>query len=223
MNNSRCRSVWICHRLGQLYICTTPFIQGPWGKGVGLSGVYLLKGWFTTEAWQVLIIVSAALSIPGQKKCALRNCFVFTIPWCVSSANFRICFCNDRGMTIRYLWELLLQKRTVLLSFCRNGFRSCNHFPLWIWESNFESVTSLLLLDLLSERVTAWRSDMFINCKQIAPNFCKRNFVWMVIVIANLLYWRSLWCAEYENCIDAISKLNAECVEVKLCLNVDQT
>ena len=35
--------------------------------------------------------------------------------------------------------------------------------------------------------------------------------------------WRSLQYAEYENCTDVTSELNAGYEEVKLCLNMDQT
>ena len=45
---------------------TAPFTQGPRGKGVGWSGVYLSRGWLTTHPWQFFSIVSAASSIPGQ-------------------------------------------------------------------------------------------------------------------------------------------------------------
>lgn len=140
---------------------TAPFTHGPRGKGVGWSGVYLFNGWFTTQAWQFLIIVSAASSIPGQKNRVLRNCFVLTIPWCVSCANLKICFRNDCGTTIRFPLRITPSKTDNSSFIPLYGFRPCDHFPLWISTSNLDSVTSLLVSNLMSERVTAWRSDIF--------------------------------------------------------------
>ena len=104
---------------------TPPFTQGPRGRGVGWSGVYLFKGWFNTHAWQFFIIFSVASSMPGQKKRVLRNCFVFTISWWVSCASDRICFRRDCGTTIRFHLRFTPSK-IVNSSFMRlYGLRSC--------------------------------------------------------------------------------------------------
>ena len=82
---------------------STPFTQGPRGKGVGLGGVYFLRGWSTMHAWQFLTLVSIASSIPSEKKKWIRrDCLVLTTRWWVSCANFRISFRNDCGTTIRF-------------------------------------------------------------------------------------------------------------------------
>ena len=142
---------------------TAPFTQGPRGRGVGWSGVYLFKGSFTTHAWQFLIIFSVASSIPGQKKRVLRNCLVLTIPWCISCASDRICFRRDCGTTIRFPVRITPSKIDNSFFMRLYGSRSVSrdHFPFLIWASNLDSMTSLLVSHLMSERVTAWRSDIF--------------------------------------------------------------
>ena len=47
---------------------STPFTQGPRGKGVGLGGVYFLRGWSTMRVWQFLTLVSIASSIRKKNK-----------------------------------------------------------------------------------------------------------------------------------------------------------
>ena len=142
---------------------TAPFTQGPRDRGVGQSSVYLFKGWFTTHAWQFLIIFSVASSMPGQKKRVLRNCLVFTIPWCISCASDRICFRRDCGTTIRFPLRITPSKIDNSSFMRLYGSRSVSrdHFPFLIWASNLDSMTSLLVSHLMSERVTAWRSDIF--------------------------------------------------------------
>ena len=54
---------------------STSFTQGPRGKGVGLGGVYFLRGWSTMHAWQFLTLVSIASSIPSEKKSNSKRLF----------------------------------------------------------------------------------------------------------------------------------------------------
>ena len=171
---------------------TTPFTQGPRDRGVGWSGVYLFKDWFTTHAWQFLIIFSVASSIPGQNKTSSKKLFGLynSLMRLSSCASDRICFRRDCGTTIRFLLRIA-PSRIDNSSFMRlHGSRSVSrdHFPFWIWTSNLESVTSLLVSHLVSERVTAWRSDMFdmhVNKSYII--FANETGIWTII----LLGWQS--------------------------------
>ena len=137
---------------------TAPFTQGPRGRGVGWSG---LKGWFTTHAWQFLIIFSVASSIPGQKTSSkklfgLYNCLMRLV------ASDRVCFHRDCGTTIQFPLRITPSKIDNSSFMWLYGSRSVSsdHFPCWICPSNLDSVTSLLVSHLMSERVTAWRSDV---------------------------------------------------------------
>ena len=188
-NNNQCRSIWTFRWLDQ----RDPLQLLPKDHEVeALAEAVCIYSKIDSPRMLHNFWSFSLLHRPYQAKTkrVLRNCLVFTIPWCVSCASDRICFRRDCGTTIR-LPLRIAPSRIDNSSFMRlHGSRSVSrdHFPLWIWASNLESVTSLLVSHLMSERVTAWRSDMFdmhVNKSYII--FANETGIWTII----LLGWQS--------------------------------
>ena len=105
---------------------TPPFTQGPRGRGVGWSGVYLFKACSRLIHHAYLTIFDHFLCCivhAGPEKTSSKK--LLCLSWWVSCASDRICFRRDCGTTIRFHLRFTPSK-IVNSSFMRlYGLRSC--------------------------------------------------------------------------------------------------